>query len=151
MKIWKEHGKLKYSESRYCFANISAREARIFMKFVMVVNLYLVNLSFKFHKDPCINMRTRVVNARIRDKTCVRALSYLMNERKPVSAFRLLSSPCDKSIVFISSRGSPCSIAKKYHAFPNRIKRWFSLTERQELFLDLNIDISYLMLHNHTG
>ena len=64
VKIWKIHGKLKYSESWYCFANISATEARIFMKFYVGVNFYLVNLSLKFHKDPCIDTRARVVNAR---------------------------------------------------------------------------------------
>ena len=31
-----------------------------------------------------------------------------MNEMTPVSAHRLLSSLCDKSIVFVCSRGSPC-------------------------------------------
>ena len=35
-----------------------------------------------------------------------------MNERTPVSAYRLLSSPCDKSIVFVSSRRSPCMVEK---------------------------------------
>ena len=64
VKIWKIHGKLKYSESWYCFANISATEAQIFMKFYVGVNFYLVNLSLKFHKDPCIDTRARVVNAR---------------------------------------------------------------------------------------
>ena len=71
MKIWKIHGKLKYSESRYCFANISATEARIFMKFYVVVNFYLVNLSFKFYKDPCIDARARVVN------TCAHIISRM--------------------------------------------------------------------------
>ena len=71
VKIWKIHWKLKYSESQYCFANISAMEARIFMKFYMVVNYYLVNLSFKFYEDPSTNARARVVNARTRDKSCV--------------------------------------------------------------------------------
>ena len=28
-----------------------------------------LNLSFKFHKDPCINVRARVVNGRIRNIT----------------------------------------------------------------------------------
>ena len=51
VKIWKIHWKLKYSESRYCFANISATKARIFMKFYVVVHFYLMSLSFKFHKD----------------------------------------------------------------------------------------------------
>ena len=45
------------------------------MKFYVVVNYYLVSLSFKFHADPCINVRTGVVNARICDKTCARAFT----------------------------------------------------------------------------
>ena len=32
-----------------------------------------------------------------------------MNARTPVSAYKLLSSPCNKSIVFVSSRESLCS------------------------------------------
>ena len=56
-----------FSESQYCFANISATEARILMKFYMVVNYYLVNLSLKFHEDPCINARARVIIARPHD------------------------------------------------------------------------------------
>ena len=32
-----------------------------------------------------------------------------MNKRAPVSAYRLLSNLCDKSIVFVSSRRSPCT------------------------------------------
>ena len=70
VKIWKIHWKLKYSESGYCFANFSATKARIFMKFYVMVNIYLVSLSFKFHEDPSVNARARVVNARIRDITC---------------------------------------------------------------------------------
>ena len=53
---------------QYCFANISVTEARIFMKFYMVVNYYLVILCIKFHSAWCINARARVVNARNRDK-----------------------------------------------------------------------------------
>ena len=41
-------------------------EARIFMKFYVVVNYYLVSLSLEFHEDLCINARTTVVNARAR-------------------------------------------------------------------------------------
>ena len=54
MEMWKIHWILKYLESQYCFANISATKAWIFMKIFMVANYYLVSLSFKFHKDPCI-------------------------------------------------------------------------------------------------
>ena len=60
-----------------CFANMSATKPRIFNKFYMVVNYYLVNLSFKFHEDPCTNARARAVNARTRDKTCVCAFTTL--------------------------------------------------------------------------
>ena len=45
-----------------CFANISATKARIFMKFYVEVNYYLVGLYFKFHKDSCINAHAPVVN-----------------------------------------------------------------------------------------
>ena len=31
-----------------------------------------------------------------------------MNERTPVSAYRMFSKPYDMSIVFVSSRGTPC-------------------------------------------
>ena len=41
VKIWKIHWKFKYSESQYCFANISAMRAWIFMKFYTVNNYYL--------------------------------------------------------------------------------------------------------------
>ena len=64
MKAWKMPCKLKFSESQYCFANISVTEARIFMKFYVVVNYYLASLNFKFHDDPCINARALVVNTR---------------------------------------------------------------------------------------
>ena len=67
-KISKIHWKSMIKKHQYCFANISATEARIFMKFYMVVNYYLVILCIKFHSDWCINARARVVNARNRDK-----------------------------------------------------------------------------------
>ena len=36
---------------------------------------------------------------------------YISNEKRtPVQAYRLLSSPSNKPIVFVSSRGTPCSI-----------------------------------------
>ena len=50
------------------------------MKFYVMVNIYLVNLSFKFHKELCINVLTRVVNARIRDITCARAFTTRARE-----------------------------------------------------------------------
>ena len=47
---------------QYCFANISATKAWIFMKFFVVANYYLVILSFKSYEDPCINARTQVIS-----------------------------------------------------------------------------------------
>ena len=73
VKVWKMPWKLKFSESQYYFANIYTMEARIFMKFYVVVNYYLVNLSLKFHKDPCKTARARVLNAHTCDITCTRA------------------------------------------------------------------------------
>ena len=75
VKIWKIHWKLKYSESQYCFAYISATEAWIFMKFYVVVNYYLENLSLKFHADPCMNKPAQVVNARVHVISQVRAFT----------------------------------------------------------------------------
>ena len=45
------------------------------MKFYVMVNLYLVSLSIKFHEDPSVNARAQVENVRIRDITCARAFS----------------------------------------------------------------------------
>ena len=42
------------------------RKAQIFMKFYVVVNYYLVSLSFKFHEDMSTTACTRVVNAQTR-------------------------------------------------------------------------------------
>ena len=73
MNVARIHRKLLITESQSYFANISATEARIFMKFYVVVNFYLVSLSFKFHENPFVNARARGGNARIRDITCAHA------------------------------------------------------------------------------
>ena len=57
MNIAKIHRKLMSTESQFYFANISATEAQIFMKFYMVINYYLVSVLIKFHEDPCTNAR----------------------------------------------------------------------------------------------
>ena len=57
------------------FAFISAMKAGIAMKFYVVVNYYLVSLSFKYYEDPCLDARTRVANARTREKSCARAFT----------------------------------------------------------------------------
>ena len=75
MNVAKIHRKLLITESQFYFANISATEARIFMKFYMVVNYYLVSLTLKFHGYLCTNARARVINAHTRDKTRARAFT----------------------------------------------------------------------------
>ena len=52
MNVAKIHRKLMITESQFYFTNISATKARIFMKFYVVVNYYLMSLSFKFYEDP---------------------------------------------------------------------------------------------------
>ena len=64
MNVAKIHRKLMITESQFYFANISTTKARIFMKFYVVVNFYLVSLSFKFHTDLCIDACTNVGNTR---------------------------------------------------------------------------------------
>ena len=66
--LWKYIENQGLNKHQYCFENISGTKARIFMKFYMVVNYYLVSLSFIFHKNPCTNVRSRVINALSRIK-----------------------------------------------------------------------------------
>ena len=75
MNVAKIHRKLMSTESQFYFANISATKARIFMKFYVVVNYYLVSLSFEFHEDLCLNAHARVINSRTRGKTCTYAFT----------------------------------------------------------------------------
>ena len=74
-EIWKIHWKSTIKKYQYCFTNIYATKARIFMKFYVVVNYYLACLSFKFHDDWCINDRTWVVKARAHVLSQMRALT----------------------------------------------------------------------------
>ena len=58
------HCKLRIKQTPVLFANISVTTARIFMKFYVVVNDYLVNLSSEFHEDLCevLNARAHVLS-----------------------------------------------------------------------------------------
>ena len=60
---------------QYCFANISSTKTWIFMKVYVVVNYYLVSLSFKFREDLSINVSARVVKARA-FTTCARTFMH---------------------------------------------------------------------------
>ena len=51
MNVAKIHRKLMITESQFYFASISATKARIFMKFYVVVNDYLVSLNFWMSND----------------------------------------------------------------------------------------------------
>ena len=75
LNVAKIHRKLIITESQFYFANISATKAQILMKFYVVVNYYLVSLSFKFHGDSAKNARARVVKARAHFLTRERTLT----------------------------------------------------------------------------
>ena len=66
MEICKIHWKLMIFKSQYCFANISATKARIFMKFETYIHKIVKNHQIIFRKDPCTHARTRGVNMRAR-------------------------------------------------------------------------------------
>ena len=53
-------------KSQYCFANISATKAPIFMKFETYIHKIVKNYPKKFRKDLCTHARTRGVNMRAR-------------------------------------------------------------------------------------
>ena len=53
-------------KSQDCFANISATEAQIFMKFETYLYKIVKNPQIIFRKDPCRHARTRDVNVRAR-------------------------------------------------------------------------------------
>ena len=53
-------------KSQYCFANISATEAQIFMKYESHIHKIVKNPQIIFRKDPCRHARTRDVNVRAR-------------------------------------------------------------------------------------
>ena len=77
MKIWKYIENYGVNKCQYCFANISAKKAQIFMKFYMVFNYDLLNLSFKFYADRGINARAQVVIARTHILSRLRAFMNL--------------------------------------------------------------------------
>ena len=51
--------KLMIFKSQYCFANISATKAQIFMKFETFIHEIVKNYQMIFRKDPCIQTGTR--------------------------------------------------------------------------------------------
>ena len=78
MKICKIHWKLMIFKSQYCFANISATKAPIFMKFETYIHKIVKNYQKIFRKDPCTHARTRGKNvrARVLSRRNVRAHVY---------------------------------------------------------------------------
>ena len=66
VKICKIHWKLMIFKSQYCFANISATKAPIFMKFETYIHKIVKNYQKNFRKDLCTHARTRGVNMRAR-------------------------------------------------------------------------------------
>ena len=66
MKIHKIHRKFMILKSQFCFVNISATKAPIFMKFETYIHKIVKNYQQIFHKDPCTHACTGVVNVRTR-------------------------------------------------------------------------------------
>ena len=58
--------KLMIFKSQYCFANISATKAQIFMKFETFICKIVQNHQLIFRKDPCTHAHTRGANVRAR-------------------------------------------------------------------------------------
>ena len=69
--------------SQYCFANISATEAQIFMKFETYIHKVVKNHQIIFRKDPCTHARTRdvTVRARVLSRWNARAHTYVLCTR----------------------------------------------------------------------
>ena len=69
LKFWK-YGKYienqDLNKRQYCFANISATKASIFMKLKTFIHEIVKNCQINFRKYPCIYTRTRGVNVRAR-------------------------------------------------------------------------------------
>ena len=63
--------------SQYCFANISATEAQIFMKFETYIHKVVKNHQIIFHKDPCTHARTRDVTVRARVLSRLNACAHI--------------------------------------------------------------------------
>ena len=80
---WKIHWKLMIFKSQYCFANISATEAQIFMKFETYIHKVVKNHQIIFRKDPCTHARTRdvTVRARVLSRWNARAHTYALCTR----------------------------------------------------------------------
>ena len=66
MEICKIHRKLMIFKSQYCFANISATKAPIFMKFETYIYKIVQSYQMIFCKDPCTHAGTRGINVRAR-------------------------------------------------------------------------------------
>jgi len=66
LKMGKIHRRLRIKQSQYCFANISATKAPIFMKFETFIHEIVKNYQIIFRKDLCIHPRTRGVKVRAR-------------------------------------------------------------------------------------
>ena len=76
-------------KSQYCFANISATEAQIFMKFETYLHKIVKNHQMIFCKDPCTDARTRCVSvcARFSSRQNARAHVYVSCSRVSARIF----------------------------------------------------------------
>ena len=77
VKICKIHWKLMIFKSQYCFANISATKALIFMKFETYIHKIVKNHQKIFRKDSCTHAHKRRKCARLRFVDTKRARAHL--------------------------------------------------------------------------
>ena len=66
MEICKIHWIFMIFKSQYCFANVSATEALIFMKFETYIHKTIKKHQMIFRNDPCTDARTQGRNMRTR-------------------------------------------------------------------------------------
>ena len=86
MEICKIHWKLMTFKCHYCFANISATIASIFIKFETYIHK-IVKIYWKiFRKDSCTHARTQGVNMRARVLSRQNARTHVYASCAPVFA-----------------------------------------------------------------
>ena len=146
LKFWKY---TKYIENyglnkrQYCFANISATKAPIFMKFDTEVHQMIENYHKNFRKDPYTHARTWGVNvrahvyescahvyARIFTKNHLIILYYMMNKRIKFHKDRSFRCRdiCKLVLTFVNHQFS--MYFPYYHNYvPQKSSRWIITKE----------------------
>ena len=113
-------------KSQYCFANISATEAQIFMKFEIYLHKVVKNHQIICRKDPCKDARTRGVSvcARVSSRRNAHAHVYVSCPRVCARIFTknylmILYNLMKISLKFHKDRSFRCGdIGKQFISIP---------------------------------